>query len=58
MMKQYLLERMREPSTWRGLVLVITSCGIAIRPEKIEAITFIGLFAAWMLGAATQDAHK
>ena len=55
MNKQYLLDRLKEPSTWRGLVLVVTSCGIALRPEQIEAINFIGLFVAGFLGAATRD---
>ena len=50
---QYLLDRAKEPSTWRGLVLIITSFGIALRPEQIEAISFAGL-----LGAATKDQPK
>lgn len=58
MNKQYLLDRMKEPSTWRGLVLVVTSCGIALKPDQIEAISFIGLFIAGLLGAATPDPGK
>ena len=55
---QYLLDRAKEPSTWRGLVLIITSCGIAIGPEQIEAISFAGLFVAGLIGAATKDQPK
>ena len=55
---QYLLDRAKEPSTWRGVVLIVTSCGIALRPEQIEAISFVGLFIAGLLGAATKDAPK
>lgn len=58
MNKQYLLDRMKEPSTWRGLVLVATSCGIALKPDQVEAISFAGLFIAGFLGAATPDPVK
>lgn len=54
-MNQYLLERIKEPSTWRGLILMLTSCGIVLNPEQVEAITFAGLFVAGLLGAATKD---
>ncbi|MGR9035874.1 MAG: hypothetical protein ACU83O_04705 [Gammaproteobacteria bacterium] len=32
-MKNYLLERFREPSTWRGLLLIATALGMQISPE-------------------------
>ena len=56
--KQYVIDRMKEPSTWRGLVLILTSFGIAMKPEQIEAISFAGLFIAGLLGAATGDVKK
>lgn len=55
MNKQYIIDRLAEPSTWRGLVLVITAFGVKINPEQIEAIVFVGLFIAGMLGAVTKD---
>ena len=55
MNKQYFVDRLAEPSTWRGLVMVATSFGVLVKPEQIEAIVFIGLFIAGMLGAATKD---
>ena len=35
--------------------MCLTSFGIFISPEQIEAITFIGLFIVGVLGAATPD---
>lgn len=55
MNKQYLLNRLAEPSTWRGLVMVATSFGVLVKPEQIEAIVFVGLFIAGMMGAVTKD---
>lgn len=52
--KQYLLERVQEPSTWRGLILLATVCGISISPEQQELITMIGLGVVGFLGAITK----
>lgn len=54
-MKNYIITRFKEPSTYRGIVMCLTSFGIFISPEQIEAITFIGLFIVGVLGAATPD---
>lgn len=55
MNKQYIMDRMKEPSTWRGLALIFTACGIALKPEQVEAITFVGLFVSGIIGAASPD---
>ena len=34
-MKAYILERMKEPSTWRGLTLLLTALGIPLAPGEI-----------------------
>lgn len=58
MNRQYIIDRMREPSTWRGFALVATSFGIALKPDQMEAITFVGLFVAGVIGAATKDGKQ
>lgn len=58
MNRQYILDRMKEPSTWRGLILVVTSFGIKLSPDQIEAITFTGLLLAGFLGAALPDSSN
>lgn len=39
----YLLERLKEPSTWRGLFAVLTAVGLKLHPEMQEAILTTGL---------------
>lgn len=53
--KDYLVKRLSEPSTWRGIILLLTSCGASIEPTQAESIIFIGLFVAGLLGALTPD---
>ena len=54
-MKSYLLARLQEPSTWRGLVLIATACGTALSPDQQEAIVTAGLLVAGLIGAASPD---
>lgn len=49
----YLIARFKEASTWRGLVLVATACGVAISTEQQEAIIAMGLLVAGLIGAST-----
>lgn len=57
-MRDYTLARLQEPSTWRGLILVITGLGAAVNPDLREAIVTLGLFAAGLIGAALPDTRK
>ena len=52
---RYLLDRFREASTWRGLILVVTAAGVAIQPQMAEAIIAFGLALAGGTGMATPD---
>jgi hypothetical protein len=40
---EYILNRLSENSTWRGLILLITSLGVALSPEQGEKIVAAGL---------------
>lgn len=51
----YLKQIFKEASTYRGLVLIATACGVYVSPEQIEAITAGGLFIAGMIGAVFPD---
>ena len=53
-MKQYIIDRLNESSTWRGIIMVLTACGLTIAPEKAEAIITVGLAIAGIIGAATR----
>jgi hypothetical protein len=39
----YILDRLSENSTWRGLILVGTAVGLRLEPEHQEAIVAAGL---------------
>ena len=54
-MKQYLVERMKEPSTWRGIILLLTAVGVPIAPELQSVIISAGLGLAGLVGAITPD---
>jgi len=54
-MKQYILDRAKEPSTWRGLILVLTALGVPLAPAMAEAIVSVGLAVAGLVGVATPD---
>ena len=56
-MKRYLLNRMKEPSTWRGIILIFTSLGYNIDPEMGDAIITTGLALAGLVGALTGDKY-
>lgn len=54
-MKDYIIERAKEPSTWRGFVLLLTAIGVPIAPAMAEAIISVGLALAGALGVFTAD---
>ena len=54
----YIVARLQEPTTWRGLVLVVTAFGMQLAPEKQEAIIAAGLLIAGVIGAAVPDRDK
>jgi len=60
-LSSYVLNRLREPSTWRGLVSLAMAAGIGIHPEMIESIiaagvTVVGLILTFKRDAKSPDA--
>lgn len=51
----YLKARLKEPSTWRGIVLCLTAFGVSLSPDQIEAFVVVGLFISGAIGAGTPD---
>lgn len=45
----YILERLKEPSTWRGLLALATALGVKLHPEMQEAILSTGLALIGMI---------
>lgn len=54
-MKSYLLDRMREPSSWRGLTLLLTAIGVPLAPGVADAVIAVGLAVAGLIGAVAPD---
>lgn len=54
-MKDYILARMREPSTWRGLILILTALGVPLSPGAADTIVAVGLAVAGAIGMAAPD---
>jgi hypothetical protein len=48
--KRQLLEQLKQPSTWRGLVLLSSAFGFAVRPDVGEAIIAAGLALSGLIG--------
>ena len=53
-MEQYILDRAKEPSTWRGFVLFLTAVGVPVAPELQTAIVSAGLGIAGLIGVVTK----
>lgn len=51
----WLVKRLREASTWRGLVWLATVAGLSLRPEQAEAIVTVGMAIAGLLGVFLSD---
>lgn len=54
-MKEYILQRLKEPSTWRGIILILTSAGVGIEPAMADAIISAGIGLAGVIGVVTAD---
>lgn len=55
-MKQWAIDRLNEASTWRGIMLIITSLtGMAISTDVQQQVTSIGLGVAGLIGVLTRD---
>lgn len=54
----WLLARLREPSSWRGLIWLLTVFGLSLRPDQAEAIVMAGMALAGLLGVFLSDEPK
>jgi hypothetical protein len=39
-----------QPSTWRGLTMIASACGIALRPDVATAIVAAGMAISGLIG--------
>lgn len=56
---QYVINRLKEPSTWRGLIMIAVSAfGLHWSPESQESIVYAGIGLAGLLGTVLPDSWK
>lgn len=54
----WVLARLREPSTWRGLLWLLTAMGVSLRPDVWEQVAAIGMAMAGLIGVLSQEGPK
>ncbi len=57
-MKTWAIAQLKQPSTWRGLVWILTVSGVLLTPEQAEAIMLAGMALAGLLGVFLNDAPR
>ena len=55
MLKLYVVNRAKEASTWRGIVMLLTAVGLKITPEMADAIISVGIAVAGLVGMLLPD---
>lgn len=55
MLKLYVVNRAKEASTWRGVVMLLTAVGLKITPEMADAIISVGIAVAGLVGILLPD---
>lgn len=53
-LQRYVISRLKEASTWRGIVLIVTSLGL-VPTTQAEGVLQIGLAVAGVIGALFPD---
>ena len=54
-MIEYVLARLKEASTWRGLIGLLTAAGISISPELLDKIVAAGMALMGVIGMFFKD---
>ena len=52
---KYILDRLKEPSSWRGLVMIATAFGVAVNTELMDSIIAAGTGLAGVIGFVFKD---
>ena len=52
---RYILNRLSEASTWRGIIAMLTAVGVTLDPAQIDAIIALGLALMGAVGVFFPD---
>jgi hypothetical protein len=51
---KYASDRLKEPSTWRGIILILAAVGVKLSPELADAIIASGISLAGVIAILTR----
>ena len=54
-MLEFVIGRLKERSTWLGLIGIVTAAGVSLSPEQTEAIVAVGVAIAGVVAVFTKD---
>jgi hypothetical protein len=58
MLFKYILNRLKEPSTWQGLIGLVTAGGVSMNPEQVAQVVTLGMAVAGSVGVLTKDGTR
>lgn len=53
----YLVEKLKEPSTWKGIIWIVTAFGLVLEPEQKEAVAAFGMTLAGLIGVFVEKGN-
>jgi len=51
----FVVARLKERSTWWGILGIVTAAGVSLSPEQVEAITAAGVAIGGLILVLTKD---
>jgi hypothetical protein len=54
-MKKLILDRLKQESTWRGLIQIAIACGVGIKPDQAAAIIAAGVSVIGAINVFKKD---
>jgi hypothetical protein len=54
-MKNLILDRLKQESTWRGLIQLVIACGVGIKPDQASAIIAAGVSVIGAINVLKKD---
>ncbi len=54
-MVEYVIARLKEASTWRGIIGLLTAAGISVSPEMLDKIVSAGMALMGVVGMFFKD---
>ncbi len=52
---EYIVTRLKERSTWLGIISLVTAAGLTVSPDQTQAIATAGVGLAGVIAVFTKD---